>query len=252
LSELLNKVNPTVIVNPAAWTAVDAAEENHDAADRLNRWMPAQLAGWACEHDALLIHYSTDYVFSGEPGRAWAENDQPEPASEYGRSKYAGEQAIRASGARAVILRTAWLYSACPGNFLSAILKRAERGEALRVVSDQIGSPTWAGSLAQATADLLNVREPAGNSPILHAADRGSMSWYDFAKLAVAQAAELGLINGLVPVEAIDSSQWPQKAVRPGWSVLDPTALERTCNRSVATVEQSLANCLQQWKEKLC
>ncbi|HMA98769.1 MAG TPA: dTDP-4-dehydrorhamnose reductase [Wenzhouxiangella sp.] len=252
LADLLSQVEPTVIVNPAAWTAVDAAEENPEAVDRLNRWLPDKLAAWARDHDALLIHYSTDYVFSGQSERPWSESDQPNPVSEYGRSKWAGEKAVQDSGARAIILRTAWLYSACPGNFLSAILRKAQRGEALRVVSDQVGSPTWAGSLAQATADLLLADEHRNGLRLLHASDRGCMSWHDFASLAVSHAAELGLIDGPVSVEAIDSSQWPQLAVRPSWSVLDPSALEAACNRPQATVERSLATCLQQWKESPC
>lgn len=252
LAELLDEVAPEVIVNPAAWTAVDAAEDQPEAADRLNRIVPQTLAAWCRQHDALLVQYSTDYVFHGQPGRAWAEGDEPKPASVYGRSKLDGEQAIAASGARAIILRTAWLYSACPGNFLSAILARAGRGQALRVVSDQVGSPTWAGSLAAMTADLLR-HEPQGpGARILHAADRGCMSWHEFAVMAVKMATEYGLIDAEVTVTAIDSSQWPQRAPRPPWSVLDVAAMEAACARPLPTTRQALSACLDQWNSTLC
>ncbi|NDY96744.1 dTDP-4-dehydrorhamnose reductase [Wenzhouxiangella limi] len=248
LSRLLDAVRPDVIVNPAAWTAVDAAEEQPEAADRLNRWLPETLADWCRHNGALLVHYSTDYVFHGAPGRPWTERDVTDPVSVYGYTKRAGERAVLGSGARAVVLRTAWLYSACPGNFLSAILARAGRGEGLRVVSDQIGSPTWAGSLAEMTADLLrnDLARPGGS--ILHAADRGCMSWHDFAGMAVTMAAERGLIDEAVPVEPIDSSQWPQKAARPCWSVLDVAAMEAACGRQLPTTKQALSACLDQWK----
>ncbi|MFP4335213.1 MAG: SDR family oxidoreductase [Wenzhouxiangella sp.] len=187
-----------------------------------------------------------------QPGRPWCEQDATAPVSVYGRSKLAGEQAILASGARALVLRTAWLYSACPGNFLSAILARAGRGEPLRVVGDQIGSPTWAGSLAAMTVELLRRPAMTAGARILHAADRGCMSWHEFATRAVKMAASSGLIKAMVPVERIDSSQWPQLAVRPSWSVLDVRAMEAACGRPMATTEQALSACLEQWKTTLC
>ncbi|MEE4329377.1 MAG: NAD(P)-dependent oxidoreductase, partial [Wenzhouxiangella sp.] len=153
--ELLDSVRPDVIVNPAAWTAVDAAEDHEDQALILNRDLPGWLADWSRANDCGLISYSTDYVFDGQPGRGWVESDPCRPQSAYGRSKRAGEEVLLASGVRCLILRTAWLHSALPGNFLTAILERAARGEDLRVVDDQIGSPTWAGTLAAATWTLL-------------------------------------------------------------------------------------------------
>ncbi|MEE4638465.1 MAG: dTDP-4-dehydrorhamnose reductase [Wenzhouxiangella sp.] len=252
LDALLDEVRPEVIVNPAAWTGVDAAEEQPESADRLNRILPEALAAWCQQHAALLVHYSTDYVFDGQPGRPWTEHDAPNPVSVYGRSKREGEQAVLASGARALVLRTAWLYSACPGNFLSAILARASTGDALRVVRDQIGSPTWAGSLAEMTADLLRVRGQRNGAVILHAADRGCMSWHEFATMAVKMAAEADVIKRAVTVEPIDSSQWPQRAKRPSWSVLNVEAMEAACGRRLPTTEQALSVCLNQWKSITC
>lgn len=252
LSTMLDDIAPQVIVNPAAWTAVDDAEDHPEYADALNRRLPEALAAWAKDHDALLVHYSTDYVFDGQPGRPWLERDETSPVSVYGRTKLAGEDAIKVSGARALILRTAWLYSSCSGNFLSAILRRAKRGEALRVVHDQIGSPTWAGSLAEATANLLARSVQVNDARVYHAADRGQMSWHEFASLAVDLAAEFGVINASVPVEPIDSSQWPQKARRPAWSVLDCSELEAACETTMPMIEQSLSNCLNLWKQSPC
>jgi len=252
VNALLGEVAPQVIVNPAAWTAVDDAEDYPEEADALNRRLPEALAAWTKEHDGLLVHYSTDYVFDGQPGRPWSERDETSPASVYGRTKVAGEDAIKASGARALILRTAWLYSACPGNFLSAILRRAKQGEALRVVRDQIGSPTWAGSLAEATMKLLERSGQLNGAHIYHASDRGQMSWHEFASLAVDLAAEFGLISERVPVEPIDSSQWPQKAKRPAWSVFDSSELEEACGHLMPTTEQSLTQCLRLWKKSPC
>jgi len=253
LLRLLNEVRPDLVVNPAAWTAVDAAEDHPASAARLNQWLPARLAAWCRLHDAWLVHYSTDYVFSGLPGRAWVESDRPAPASIYGRTKLAGEEEIRRSGARALILRTAWLYSARPGNFLSAILARAARGEDLRVVSDQLGSPTWAGSLAVMTIELLDaVNMEHGRTLTLHAVNRGRMSWCEFAGMAVAMAYERGLINQSVAVEAISSDEWPQRARRPCWSVLDVRELETRLGHSVPTAGQALSACLDEWKPDSC
>lgn len=252
LDRLLREVRPDILVNPAAWTAVDAAEDEADAARRLNEWLPAQLAHWCVRNDALLIHYSTDYVFSGRPRSAWTEEDAPAPASVYGRTKLAGERAIRESGARAIILRTAWLYSCLPGNFLSAIIGRAARGEALRVVSDQVGSPTWAGSLAEMTKAVLQSGTMTTGSRILHAVNRGQMSWHEFAQLAVTMAVERGLIERPVEIEPISSAQWPQRAERPRWSVLEPGALERLVDHPVPSVEQALTQCMNEWKARTC
>lgn len=131
LDKSLNRVKPDLVVNPAAWTAVDRAEDETDVAMRMNRDLPGWLGEWCKTHDVPLMHFSTDYVFSGKNDAPWTEDDTPAPVSAYGKSKLAGELAIENSGARAIIVRTAWLYSHFPGNFLSAILTRAERGNAL-------------------------------------------------------------------------------------------------------------------------
>lgn len=253
LDDVLDSLQPRAIINAAAWTAVDDAEDHRDAAYGLNCDVPARLSSWCRDHDTLLVHYSTDYVFSGNPGRPWREDDPVAPESVYGASKLAGEQAITASGCRALVLRTAWVYSALPGNFLSAILKRAGQGGALRVVSDQVGSPTWAGTLATATEVLLDrVEQKVERPTLLHVAGKGAMSWHELASKAVQMAAERGIIESTVAVEPITSDQWPQKAKRPQWSVLDGSRYERMTGEPLPDATAALAECLEKWKDAAC
>lgn len=252
LERLLERVRPSVIVNAAAWTAVDDAEDHEAEAFRLNHDLPALLADWCRRNDALLVHYSTDYVFSGSPGRPWREDDAVAPQSAYGRTKLAGEQAIAASACRALVLRTAWLYSALPGNFVSAIIGRAGRGEDLKVVADQTGSPTWAGTLARATRDLLTLSGRIERPELLHVSGRGAMTWHELAERAVQLAARRGIIPGIVGVEPIRSDQWPQKARRPAWSVLEGSRYERFTGQRLPDVERALAECLEQWSNAPC
>jgi dTDP-4-dehydrorhamnose reductase len=253
VSEMLDRIRPEAVINAGAWTAVDAAEDEPEAAHRLNAELPGLLARWCGDHDAKLVTYSTDYVFSGQPNRPWLESDPTAPQSVYGRSKLAGEQAVMKAQASALIVRTAWVYSALPGNFLSAILARAARGEDLRVVADQVGSPTWAGSLARASWTLLGSMDSgSGRSEIVHVAGRGAMSWHEFAGLAVNRAAAIGLIPGPVSVAPINSDQWPQKATRPAWSVLDCSRYADLTGEPLMEVESALAECLNQWNQAPC
>ena len=253
LERSLNRVRPDVVVNPAAWTAVDRAEDEPDACFRLNRDMPGWLSEWCAEQNVLLVHFSTDYVFSGQLDRGWREDDAPNPQSVYGRSKWEGEQAIQAVGARTILLRTAWLYSHFPGNFLSAILGRAERGESLQVVSDQIGSPTWAGNLAAACVTLLHQRDQLFDTfNRFHVAGRGAISWYEFAERAVTRAHALDLLDHAVEVKPIAGASWPHKAQRPNWSVLDCERYEQFTGQKLATIDEGLEACLQQWVESVC
>lgn len=250
LDKSLARVRPDLIVNPAAWTAVDRAEDEPAMALRLNRDLPGWIGEWCSANDVPLVHFSTDYVFSGTRDLPWTEEDTPAPESVYGETKLDGERAIEASGARALIVRTAWLYSHFPGNFLSAILTRAGRGEPLTVVSDQIGSPTWAGHLADAVVELVRRHDELGAGvQRFHVAGRGRCSWHEFAELAVARAAEAGVLDAPVPVEPIASARWPQKARRPTWSVLDCTRYERLVGQALPSVEDGLDACLKNWKE---
>jgi dTDP-4-dehydrorhamnose reductase len=253
VDKTLARVKPDLIVNPAAWTAVDKAEDEPELAGRLNADLPGWIAEWCRGHGALLVHYSTDYVFSGEPGRGWREDDEPQPGNVYGTTKLAGERAIEQAGGGAIIIRTAWLYSHFPGNFVSAILSRALEGKDLTIVADQIGSPTWAGHLAAATSRLIEERERIGDGcSRFHVAGRGSMSWFEFGRLAVERASALGLLTEKVDVSPIDSANWPQKARRPLWSVLDCDRFERLNGAPMPTVAEGIEACLEQWKESTC
>ncbi|MEN1727520.1 MAG: dTDP-4-dehydrorhamnose reductase [Pseudomonadota bacterium] len=248
---LLDAIQPDCIINPAAWTAVDDAEDHEDHALILNRDLPSWLAAWSRNHDAGLISYSTDYVFDGQPGRGWTEADPCRPASAYGRSKWAGEQTVLAQGTRALIVRTAWVYSALPGNFLTAILNRAVGGNSLRVVADQVGSPTWAGSLAQASWALLGSLAELASPEIVHVAGKGAMSWHEFAQRAISIAQARGWVPKSVEVEAIGSDAWPQKAKRPAWSVLDCSRFEDMTGTTLASVDIALEECLEQWAQQM-
>jgi dTDP-4-dehydrorhamnose reductase len=253
VDKTLGRVQPDIVVNPAAWTAVDQAEDETELAGRLNAELPGWLAEWCGANDALLVHYSTDYVFSGEPGRGWREDDDPAPGNVYGRSKLEGERAIEQTGARAVILRTAWLYSHYPGNFVSAILTRALEGKPLTIVADQFGSPTWAGHLAAATCRVIAERDRLqGGCARFHVAGRGRMSWYEFGCLVVQRAAALDLLSATVEVSPIDSANWPQKARRPRWSVLDCERFERFAGEPLPSIEDGVEACLNEWKNSTC
>ncbi|MDT8408670.1 MAG: dTDP-4-dehydrorhamnose reductase [Wenzhouxiangellaceae bacterium] len=253
LDKALNRVKPDIVVNPAAWTAVDQAEDEPELARRVNCDLPASIAQWCRNNDAFMLHFSTDYVFSGINDRAWKEDDEPSPGNVYGATKLAGETAVRDSGARAAIVRTAWLYSHFPGNFLSAIMTRAGRGQPLSVVSDQFGSPTWAGHLADASVALLQHRDRlSGPLSIFHVAGKGQMSWHEFASLAIEHAVEIGVLDRPLAIEPIASASWPQKALRPVWSVLDCSRYETFVGAELPSVEQGLAACLKQWKESIC
>ena len=253
LDKTLHRVKPQIIVNTAAWTAVDRAEDEPEIAARVNRDLPGWMAEWCAAHDALMLHFSTDYVFSGASDRPWRESDTPAPGNVYGRTKLEGEQAIKASGAKAVIVRTAWLYSHYPGNFLSAILTRAGQGQSLKIVSDQIGSPTWAGHLADASLELIQRRDalPSGCS-LFHVAGAGRMSWHEFGTMAVERAHAAGILDQPVPIEPIESANWPQKATRPIWSVLDCDKYAQFTGWPFPSVERGLDECLQRLKDSAC
>ncbi len=225
LATLVARLAPDVVVNAAAYTAVDRAETDADAALRANAEAPAALAR-ACERrDALLLHYSTDYVFDGSGTRPYREDDATAPLGAYGASKLAGEQAIRDSGARHAILRTAWVYASHGRNFLLTMLRLGAERDQLRVVADQIGAPTPAGWIADATADLL--RHGVAASGTWHLTAGGETSWHGFARAIFEEAHAADLLARMPQVEAIATADYPTPARRPAYSVLDTTKLRR-------------------------
>lgn len=230
LAEALDSVKPDVVVNPAAYTAVDKSESEPDLAQRINADAPGALARWCAAHDALLLHYSTDYVFNGCSDRPFREDDPTGPLGVYGRTKLAGEAAIRESGCRHLILRTAWVYSARFGNFLKTMLRLgAERAE-LGVVADQVGAPTTARGLAEVTAALLAARAQLREEDLgtFHCVHAGQTSWHGFAEAIFARAVEAGLLDRAPTVKPIASAEYPTPAQRPAYSVLDASRLRTT------------------------
>lgn len=239
-------LKPQLIVNPAAYTAVDKAESEPELADQVNAQSVAALAAAAAGLDALLVHYSTDYVFDGRKTTPYETDDATAPVSAYGRSKLQGEQAIQASGCRHVIARTSWVYGARGKNFMLTMLKLARERDSLRVVADQFGAPTSSRLLADVTAQLV-ARIPAGTTPpasLVHLTGAGRTSWHGFASRIVEWGAELGLCKA-VPVQGITTADYPTPAQRPASSLLSHTAIEQAYGLQLPSWEHSLQLCLQ-------
>ena len=229
-----------VIVNCAAYTNVERAEEDEEAADRLNRGAAENLARAAEANGATLIHVSTDYVFDGTGHRPYTEDMATSPLGAYGRTKLAGEEAVKASGCRYLILRTAWLYSEYGNNFLKTMLRLTSERETLRVVFDQVGTPTYAGDLALAIFSLIEAGRYAGNEGVYHFTDEGVCSWYDFA-VEIAAAAGHDICR-IIPCH---TSEYPTKATRPAYSVLDKTRFKETFQMDIPHWREALIYCMK-------
>lgn len=232
---VVRRVEPAVIVNAAAYTAVDKAESEPDLAHRINAEAPAALAQEAARLGALLVHYSTDYVFDGEKSEPYAETDATRPQSVYGRTKRAGEEGILAATGRALIFRTSWVFGERGGNFVKTILRLAGEREGLNVVDDQVGSPTPAALIATVTGVALamlrhgGAMEPA-EKRIYHLAAARPVNWCEFARAIVGLAGGMpgfALKFGPEAVRAIPSSAYPTPARRPANSRLDCGRLEQ-------------------------
>ncbi len=232
IADVLDAVRPAVVVNPAAYTAVDRAESEPGLAHTVNADAVAAIAAWCRRSDVPLVHFSTDYVFDGRADRPWREDDATRPASVYGASKLTGELAVRASGARHLILRTAWVYAARGGNFLRTMLRLGAERDLLRVVADQSGAPTPARWIAAATAAMLTghlLRRDDPPSGTFHLAAAGETRWHGFAEEIVRGAVSTGLLSRAPTVEAIATTDYPTPAQRPAYSVLDCTRLAGCC-----------------------
>lgn len=219
---------PDIIVNAAGYTAVDRAESEPALANVVNATAPAVLAEEAAARSAWLLHYSTDYVFDGSGSAPWREDAPTNPLSVYGRSKLDGEEAIRASGCRHLILRTSWVYAARGGNFARTMLKLAQEREQLRVIADQFGAPTGAELLADVSAHLLRAAPHlTGTTGTYHLAASGRTSWHGYATHVLAFARAAGVPLKVTPeaIEAIPTSAYPTPARRPLNSCLDTTRL---------------------------
>ena len=228
-----------VSVNCAAYTNVAKAEDDQSTADLLNRQAPANLAAVAAERNAVLIHVSTDYVFRGDKSVPYAETDETDPTGVYGVTKLAGERAVLESGCKHLIFRTAWLYSPWGKNFVKTMLQLMQTRPSLKVVYDQVGSPTYAPDLADLIAHVIGTRD-FGKTGIYHFTDEGAISWYDFA-MAIRDLAGLRKC----PVAPCLSAEYPTKAERPHFSVLDKAKVRGTFDWTVPYWRDSLERCLE-------
>ena len=209
------------VINAAAYTAVDQAEEQAELAERVNGEAPGALAACSQRLGIRLLHLSTDFVFDGRQSTPYRPDDATNPLSVYGRSKRLGEEAVLAAHSSAVVLRTSWVYSRHGNNFVKTMLRLMAERDQLGVVEDQVGSPTWARGLAEACWGFL--REPAAGG-IFHWSDAGVCSWFDFAVAIRELALDLGLLQRAATIVPIGTQAYPTPAVRPAYSVLDKSA----------------------------
>lgn len=236
LAQAVQRVQPSLIVNAAAHTAVDRAETEPDIAFAINAIAPGVLAQQAAKLNALLVHYSTDYVFDGSQRTPYRESDPTHPLGVYGESKLAGEQAVQDSGCRHLLLRTSWVYDSTGRNFLTTMLRLAKQHGKLRVVGDQHGSPTSAAMIAEASLQLIRsmLNQPAMQGGLYHLTSQGHTTWHGFAQ-AIMHKAGLD-----IPIEAITTADYPTPAKRPAYSVLDSSKLQREFNYRLPDWQQAL------------
>lgn len=238
-----NDVN--VIVNCAAYTNVDRAEDDAEFAELLNATAARNLADAVKANDGTLIHISTDYVFSGNTGNTpRGENEPANPTGVYGVTKLHGEQQIAESGVKALIIRTAWLYSEVGKNFVKTMLNLTATRPELKVVFDQAGTPTYAQDLADAIFDIIENRKMAGNEGVYHYTNEGVCSWYDFTKMIAKMAGNTGC-----DIQPCHSNEFPSKVVRPSYSVLDKTKFKGTFGLRIPYWTDSLRKCLKNLQE---
>jgi dTDP-4-dehydrorhamnose reductase len=247
LAETVRQVRPDVIVNAAAHTAVDKAEGEPDLARMLNALAPQVLAQEAVTLGALLVHYSTDYVFDGSGNRPWLETDVPAPLSVYGRTKLEGEQLIQAAGPNHLIFRTSWVYAARGGNFAKTMLRLAGEREQLKIINDQFGAPTGADLLADVTAHAIRqVLQRPADAGLYHVAASGQTTWFDYAKYVLAQSIPAQAATKLIVKEVlpVTTSAFPTPATRPLNSRLDTTRLQSTFGLTLPAWERGVARML--------
>ena len=244
IHQRVRTLRPDLIINAAAYTAVDQAETDADNAFAINAVAPGVLAEEAKALGVPLIHYSTDYVFDGSKASPYREDDEPQPLGVYGQSKLAGEQAITAAGGDYLILRTSWVYSLYGRNFLLTMQRLLQEREELRVVSDQVGAPTWAGTIADTTRALIEQWQQGTPGPwgTYHLTGLGETSWFGFAEAIGEQLRSTGKpCARLVPIA---SSEYPTPAQRPLNSRLDCSRLQTAWNVRLPTWQGALADCL--------
>lgn len=235
---LIRDWRPDIVVNAAAYTAVDKAETHERDAFAINAEAPRLIAEESRRLGAMLVHYSTDYVFDGKKNSPYVEDDAPNPINAYGRSKLAGENAIRASGVRHLILRTSWVYGLYGNNFLLTMLKLARERDEIRVVADQRGTPNWSQQLAKATAQLMAMQVEG----LFHLTSQGDASWFDFAKSIFAQTKDVQ--QRPILLTPITSDEYPLPAARPSNSRLSGAALKAATGIELPMWDIALSRCL--------
>jgi dTDP-4-dehydrorhamnose reductase len=233
IASALDRIAPDLIINPAAYTAVDRAEDERAIAFRVNAEAPGVIARWAAGRGVPFIHFSTDYIFDGSGSRPWREGDPANPLSAYGASKLAGDEAVRAAAGPHLIVRTSWVYAASGTNFLRTIVRLAKQRRELRIVADQVGAPTSAALIADAIASMVGADGSlladrfAASDGVVNLAASGETSWYGFAAAIVdgLKARDVALaVENIVPIA---TTEYPTKAKRPANSRLDLTRLCR-------------------------
>lgn len=247
LRATIRELKPDVIVNAAAYTAVDRAEEEHELATRINAEAPSVLAEETKALDALLVHYSTDYVFDGSGDTPWQATDTPGPVNHYGASKLASERHIQASGCRRLIFRTSWVYAARGSNFLTTMARLMREREALQVINDQVGAPTGAELIADVTAHaIVQALGDATKEGLYHLAPAGETSWHGFATFIAEWLNGQGVEIQAAPerIEPIPTSAWVTPAARPLNSRLDTRKVERTFGLTLPPWQQGIARVL--------
>ena len=246
LAARLDSIKPDMIINPAAYTAVDRAEDERELAFRINAEAPRAIARWAAPRGVPLVHFSTDYVFDGSGESPWREDSTPAPLSVYGQSKLAGDMAITEAGALHVIARTSWVYAASGVNFLKTIVRLAGEREQLRIVADQIGAPTSAYAISQAVVAMLprggeelrGVFEARGG--VVNLVCAGETSWHGFATAIVSGLQSRGVRFAVKEIVPIRSDEFPVKAKRPANSRLDLTRLRERFGIAPPSWQQAL------------
>jgi dTDP-4-dehydrorhamnose reductase len=244
LSSLVQESDPDAVVNAAAYTAVDKAESEGELAQRINAEAPGMIGGLLRDRGVPIVHYSTDFVFTGDAKRPYREDDEPGPLSVYGETKLGGEHSLLATGANAIVLRTSWVYGVRGANFLLTMLRLFGERDELRIVDDQIGAPTWSRMIAEVTSQILyrvlcgdlDVAEIKG---VYHMTNAGETSWFKFAR-AILQAS-----GGRCNLRPIPTSEYPAPAARPAYSVLDNTKLHATFGLALPHWEDALRQCLE-------
>ena len=240
---LAQKERPSVIINCAAYTNVDKAEDDEQTAHLINCTAVANLASAAKAVDAVLVHISTDYVFDGCGCTPYTEDAEVAPTGAYGRTKLAGERAVAESGCRHVIIRTAWLYSSFGRNFVKTMRTLTGEREALQVVFDQVGTPTYTGDLADAILHIVE-EERYNKCGVYHYSNEGVCSWYDFAK-------EICTMSGNeCNIHPCHSNEFSSKVARPHYSVLDKSKIKQTFGLSIPHWKESLAKCIEELKQE--